>query len=502
MKRTMHIPTHTPGALILAVILLLPTGLPAAPLTDTTVADQVEDELIMDPAVPASQIDVSSREGIVTLEGTVDNLLAKTRAVNVAETVKGVRGVVNTLQVTPSPARSDGAIEKDVRQALLDDPATESYEVAVAVEDNVVTLTGEVDSWQEKQLCDKVASGVQGVTGVNNRIAVTTEVSRPDDEIKAGIERTLHWDALVDDALIEVRVNDGNVTLSGTVGSAAEKSQAVNDAYMAGVKSVSAEDLEVRMWARKPELRGDKYEDKSDADIREAVEDALAADPRVMAGTVDPEVENRVVTLRGTVDNLKAKRAASRDARNTVGVWAVENRLKVRPDYAGGDEALSERIKHVLERDPYVESDEITVDATNGVVYLYGMVPTHYEKAHAEDLTARLGGVVAVENRLVVMEAPKPYASDPYVDEWRMTDYEWYRIPPLATATGDAAIQEEIERELFWSPFVEADQVEVAVENGVAILSGTVDSWSEYNAATANAQESGAVDVENNMVVE
>ena len=69
----------------------------AAVLTDQGINDAVEDELDRDPAVSLNWIDVSVNEGIVNLSGSADNILAKERAERIAETVKGVRAVINTM---------------------------------------------------------------------------------------------------------------------------------------------------------------------------------------------------------------------------------------------------------------------------------------------------------------------------------------------------------------------------------------------------------------------
>ena len=65
----------------------------------------------------------------------------------------------------------------------------------------------------------------------------------------------------------------------------------------------------------------------------------------------------------------------------------------------------------------------------------------------------------------------------------------------------DAEIKEEINDELFWSPFVDADDVTVTVDQGTATLSGVVDSRSEYLSAEENAYEGGAVFVDNDLIV-
>lgn len=491
---------HAATTLIIAVALLRPAGLMAATVTDTRVADWVADELMMDAAVPSFQIDVSSKDGMVTLSGTVDNALARERAAAVAETVKGVRGVLNSIAVVPPRPRSDDDIEADVHQALANDSATEAYEVHVSVEDHIVRLTGEVDSWQEKRLCGTVARGVRGVIRVENKLRLKTDGPRQDGEIRREIEETLRWDTLVDDALIRVRVDDGRVSLSGTVGSAAEKTRALNHAHTAGVKTVSADALEVRLWARQPELRGDKYEEKSDDEIRTALQNALRSDPRVPAARVDLEVTHRTVTLRGTLDDLKARRAAENHARRTVGVQAVENRLKVRPSETG-DRSLGARVEAALQRDPYVDRYAISVMARVGVVNLYGTVPTYYQKAHAEDVVSRVTGVIGVNNHLVVSNPSRPYAGNAYVDQWRIQDYDWYRHRPRQPIRSDAAIKANIEKEFEASPFVEADQITLVVEDGVATLTGRVNSWSELNTANENALEGGATDVRNKLIL-
>ena len=99
-------------------------------LTDRDVTLAVESELILDDAVPWHRIDVSTENGIVTLSGSVDSYYTKWDAREAAESVKGVRAVVNELDVNPSP-RMDAQIRSDVFAALVADPVTESFDVAV-----------------------------------------------------------------------------------------------------------------------------------------------------------------------------------------------------------------------------------------------------------------------------------------------------------------------------------------------------------------------------------
>jgi osmotically-inducible protein OsmY len=73
-------------------------------------------------------------------------------------------------------------------------------------------------------------------------------------------------------------------------------------------------------------------------------------------------------------------------------------------------------------------------------------------------------------------------------------EYEWTWKP-------DWEIREDVKDELFWSPYVDENQVNVSVENGVVTLTGNVANLSERYAAEDNAYEGGAKDVHNELTV-
>jgi osmotically-inducible protein OsmY len=470
-------------------------------MTDQEISDAIEDELIFDPAVEVNKIDIATIDGVVQLTGSVSNIMAKQRAASIAETVKGVRVVDNRIDVIPLAFRTDRDIRKDAQTALLMDRATESFEVDVSVTDNVVTLTGTVDSWQEKQLAEKVVKGVKGVVGVNNEINVDYATERADTEIKAEIEKRLRWDALVDGALVEVNVEDGKVNLDGTVGSAAEKSQARADAWVAGVTEVNADDLTVEGWARDPEMRKDKYVVKSDEAVEDAIQDGFLYNPRVMSYKLEADADDGIVTLRGNVDTVKARRVAARIARNTVGVIDVINRVRVRPS-TPTDEAIEENIREALRANPYVEKYEVDVEVEDGVAYLNGTVDSYFEKGEADDVVSTIYGVASVRNKLEVDYDYDPLVYDPYLGDDYLYDYDWYDYQPDYTYMSDAELQAEVADELWWSPYVDRDEVEVDAEEGAVTLEGTVETWSERAHATEEAYEAGATWVYNNIEVE
>lgn len=115
------------------------------------------------------------------------------------------------------------------------------------------------------------------------------------------------------------------------------------------------------------------------------------------------------------------------------------------------------------------------VDAHSGTVSLTGTVNSSFEKARAGNRAARVKGIVAVVNDLEY-------------------DHEWRWKP-------DWEIRAAVEDQIFWSPFVDADEVNVSVDDGVVTLTGQVDTWAERADAAENAWEGGAKDVRNELSV-
>ncbi|MCO6436565.1 MAG: BON domain-containing protein [Phycisphaerae bacterium] len=496
----------TAGSLVANLMIAPIPALAAEPVVnDKNVCNAVEDALFFDEGVSFDRIDIACADGIVTLSGTVNNCLAKRRAERLAETIKGVRAIVNRITVKPTSQRSPEEIERNVKAALLADAATDSYQVGVAATPNgVVRLTGTTESWREKQLAEKVAAGVAGVTDVENAIDVDYKTERSDQEIKAEVARTLEWNALVDSTIIDVAVDNGIVRLTGTVGSAAEKRQARYDAWVAGVRKVDDSGLVVRDWAENPNRRETAFVAKSPEDIRQAVRDAILYDPRVTSGDVSPQVSGSIVTLRGVVDSLIAKRAAAQDARNTTGVSRVLNRLKVRPSAhrkPQSDKQIADAVREALLRDPYVDRFDLSADVINGTLYLSGNVDSFFEKAQAENAASHVKGVTDISNALVVTRTGLPVIDNPYVYEWYVYDFGWYDTPERMNRKSDREIKEDIEDTLWWMTMIDPERVSVDVTNGVATLTGTVTSWPARRQATEAALRSGAVFVDNELLL-
>jgi osmotically-inducible protein OsmY len=439
------------------------------------VTDAIETELLLDGNVDSNAIDIATRRGIVTLTGTTRTIHARRRAVRIASATVGVRGVVDMLRVEPDIERSDRELVDAVTRALQDAPATSDHTIDVQARDGVVTLGGTVDSWQEKRACKDVAADVLGVREIASEITVRQLRDRSDDDIEHDVEARLEDDVRVDDVLIDVEVEDGHVTLRGTVGSLMEKLRALDDARVAGVRAVDGDSLDVRWWSRDSMRRIMSPLERTDERIARAVEDALVDDPRVLSVNTEIEVEDGTVILRGVVDHLEARHAAGSDAGNVTGVVRVLNHLKVRPDSIPPNQELERHVRRRVQNDPVLHGHGIGIDAIHGRVYLEGLVDTEFEKRRAARLVRRIGGVTGIVNELGVRHA-------------------WPGRP-------DWEIREEIRDQLFWSPFVDDDDVTVTVENGLATLRGEVATWSEREAAERNALDAGARQVRNELEV-
>lgn len=470
-------------------------------LSDADIEKAVERELSYDEMVADDDVGVTVLKGVVELTGSVPYLLAKKRATRIATAVRGVRAVTNQIEVKPVE-RTDAQIAKDIEQELRTDPATESYQVTPEVEDGVVTLKGKVDSWQEKALAERLAEYVKGVKAVNNEIEFQYQEDRPDPEIRADVESRLRWDVLVDDAPIAVAVDKGLVTLTGTVGSVAERRRAEDDAYVVGAKLVDVSGLEVKWWAKDRNLRETRSVTKSPEAIRKAILAAAFYDPRVESRNVDPVVVGDVVTLRGKVDTLKAKKVAERIARNTVGVHRVIDDLEVHPPTPIADAELERRIERGLFLDPITEAFEIEVSVHKGDVELTGKVDRYFEKAEATDVAMRYVGDGKITNQL---EVEKPAGRALVIDRRLYPEapdvISWSIYVPSKATIEDAAIKAHIEESLLWDPDVDSDQVDVRVKDGKVTLSGTVDTWLERIAAESIAFEAGATSVDDELEV-
>ena len=466
----------------------------AEAMADANITTAIERLFATEKGLNEHLVDVATHEGLVTLTGFTDNLLARQRAEEIALAVRGVRGMTSTVAVQPIDL-PDADLQRDVCGALADDPATGDYQVQCTVAGGVVTLSGMVQSWAEKQLVLRVLQGVRGVTTfVTERLTIQQgEIMNSDEEITTQLRELLDWDIRVNSALVEVRTTGHVVHLAGTVGTATEKDHIMAMAYQAGATHVDARDLLVAYWALSPGLRREKFAPRTDAGIVQAVRGALHRNPRLRGTETLVQALDGIVTLAGTVSNLRARQEAERDARHVVGVGDVHNLLKIRPKRRVADEDIRQDILAALARDPYLGHCYFTVRVSHGQAAVQGQVGGAFERERAGEVAAGASGVLAVANLVQQLAAAHP-------DEFPASRPGAAQLRPVGP-NPDHALANRIRQRHFWSASLHDQDIEVQVSHGRATLTGTVDTWPERQQAALDANEAGARDVNNHLRV-
>ncbi|HEY8946285.1 MAG TPA: BON domain-containing protein, partial [Polyangiaceae bacterium] len=412
--------------------------------------------------------------GIVVLSGTVLGAEARSSALEHVLRVAGVRAVVELLQVVAEQT-NDAQIRARIEQRLRHDPLTEYQTLSVSVEDGVVSLSGSVRSVAERDLARQAAESVRGVRAVDNRIALSLSAPISDDEIAAKVASALAADQRIKGAQVAVRVSGGTVLLSGETKGEFEKRLARELAWRSEAHAVL--DDELRVVRTREHLRSTDEKSPSDHDVGAALLEALQRDPRLDVEDIEVSVLEGAVTLSGTVPEPAARAAAESDARNTVGVRAVENRLRVLPPQIVSDAELLRNVDQRLRAHPGITPSGMKVFVENGWVLLSGSADSAYERERAQGASHSVRGVVGVLNELEVQRGSRVVGRD------------------------DRALLESIQRELRRDPRVTPALVRVEVRDGVAVLNGRLPDWTMHDAVLENVFETLPLGIVNHLVI-
>jgi osmotically-inducible protein OsmY len=196
------------------------------------------------------KVDVSVRNRSVTLRGTVHSFQARRAAEDAARGEPGIRHVHNFIVVPlPDPADfmdarapGDEGVRARVNQYLRGQDVLEAERIDVTVENGAVMLEGSVNAFWKKQRAGEVVLGVEGVLSVENRLAVVPTRKADDEALAARLMDAMADNFFLAGHSLDVKVNNGLVTLRGDVASRDARWEAFQIAlYMEGVADVRDE---------------------------------------------------------------------------------------------------------------------------------------------------------------------------------------------------------------------------------------------------------------------
>jgi osmotically-inducible protein OsmY len=215
-----------------------------------------------------------------------------------------------------------------------------------------------------------------------------------------------------------------------------------------------------------------------DEEIKKDIVDTLYWDGRVDASDVTVEVNEGKVVLKGHIPSLLARTAAEEDAISIPGVIEINNQISVRYPKTiplPSDEEIAVRVRDSLRLNPIIQGTDIEVEVRGGIATLRGTVDAFWKKGYANDVAANERGVLFIQNHLAVVPTQK---------------------------LSDQAIARDIESALERNTLVDADAVNIQVENGNVFLGGSLPNWTARRAAeNAALYTPGVINVDNRIEI-
>jgi osmotically-inducible protein OsmY len=314
--------THPLALIMAAGTLLVTSASMRASDMDSRIESSAANSYVFKTYLKDDSVKIDSKDGVVTLTGTVADASHKSLAQDTARSLPGVKSVDNELQVSGNkPAEhSDEWISMKVRFALLFHRHVSVTGTSVFVKDGIVTLQGEASSVAGKELTAVYAGDVDDVKAVKNEMTIAKAPAAPnatagdkidDASITAEVTASLLAQRSTTALKPKASTTDGVVTLTGIDQNDAQKSQVTK--FVADLNGVT----------------GVINNMTDDSSITAEVRASLLSHDSTSGQHIKFSTTDGVVTLSGIAKNAAEKSLVTKLVTDINGVTSVTNNMTI-----------------------------------------------------------------------------------------------------------------------------------------------------------------------------
>ena len=204
---------------------------------DAATTSKVKTALLLSKHVSAFNVKVTTNGGTVTLSGEVPSEATRRLAVTIAQDTSGVARVQDNLTLNPGVGRNqdtenlaDRVADLEIKTLVIDqlaqNPDLKDKRFTVQVTKRTVTLDGAVDSPAQKRVAEQIALQVPGVQGLAGNLSLANaqgSTDSPDEKLARRVEFELYSTRAIPLKNVQIRSQEGTVSLGGGVTTRAEK---------------------------------------------------------------------------------------------------------------------------------------------------------------------------------------------------------------------------------------------------------------------------------------